>query len=194
MIFGVAYHVIPRFTGNPLQSRRLATVHWWMANAGLAVLVAGFVARVHAPTSAIPVLAAGGILAATGAYLFIYNLWRTIDGRPAPRPAARYSTPPPSRRSAARTGRSRNPPRARDRPGAMPLPARTDVQAFTKGVMAGTQITRAGLALGLAGSLHDLVAIEIGSRDIVRSAIRLRAVLVDILEINDLVHRKLRPE
>ena len=88
MIFGVAYHVIPRFTGNPLHRRRLATVHWWVANGGLAVLVAGFVARAHAPTSAIPMLATGGILVATGAYLFIYNLWRTIDARPVPRPAA----------------------------------------------------------------------------------------------------------
>lgn len=88
MIFGVAYHVIPRFTGNPLHSRRLAMVHWWIANAGLAVLVAGFVARVHVPSTAVPVLVGGGILVATGAYLFIYNLWRTIDARPAPRPAA----------------------------------------------------------------------------------------------------------
>ena len=88
MIFGVAYHVIPRFTGNALHSRRLATVHWWIANAGLAALVAGFVARVHVPASALPVLTAGGALAAMGAYLFIYNLWRTIDGRPVSRPAA----------------------------------------------------------------------------------------------------------
>jgi cbb3-type cytochrome oxidase subunit 1 len=88
MIFGVAYHVIPRFTGNALHSRRLATVHWWIANAGLAVLVSGFVARVSTPASAIPVLATGGVLAAAGAYLFIYNLWRTLGGRPAPRSAA----------------------------------------------------------------------------------------------------------
>lgn len=88
MIFGVAYHVIPRFTGNPLHSRRLAMVHWWIANAGLAVLVAGFVARVQLPSSAISVLAGAGILVATGAYLFIYNLWRTIDSRPAGRRAA----------------------------------------------------------------------------------------------------------
>jgi cbb3-type cytochrome oxidase subunit 1 len=27
MIFGVAYHVIPRFTGHSLHSRRLAAVH-----------------------------------------------------------------------------------------------------------------------------------------------------------------------
>ena len=39
MIFGVAYHVIPRFTGNPLRSRSFATAHFWFANVGLALLV-----------------------------------------------------------------------------------------------------------------------------------------------------------
>ena len=79
MIFGVAYHVIPRFTGNPLFSRRLAGVHVWIANAGLTMMVAGFLARPHW-RGAIPLLAAGGVLAASGAYVFIVNIWRTIDG------------------------------------------------------------------------------------------------------------------
>jgi hypothetical protein len=30
MIFGVAYHVIPRFAGSPLRSTRAAGVHWWI--------------------------------------------------------------------------------------------------------------------------------------------------------------------
>ena len=29
MIYGVAYHVIPRFIGKPLHARRLAAWHWW---------------------------------------------------------------------------------------------------------------------------------------------------------------------
>lgn len=45
MIFGVAYHVIPRFTGNPLRSRSVAQVHVWVANAGLALLVGGWLLR-----------------------------------------------------------------------------------------------------------------------------------------------------
>ncbi len=85
MIFGVAYHVIPRFTGNPLHSRTLAGVHWWLANVGLTSLVGGFVMRVHLGEGAIPVLAGGGVVAAAGAYTFAYNLWRTLDA--APRPA-----------------------------------------------------------------------------------------------------------
>ena len=46
MIFGVAYHVIPRFAGFPLHNRRFAGVQWWLANIGLALMVVGFIARV----------------------------------------------------------------------------------------------------------------------------------------------------
>ena len=88
MIYGVAYHVIPRFTGNPLHSRRLATAHVWVANLGLALMLVGFAVRAQGLAAGTPVLAAGGTLAAVGAYLFIYNVWRTIDGRTALRQAA----------------------------------------------------------------------------------------------------------
>jgi cbb3-type cytochrome oxidase subunit 1 len=87
MIFGVAYHVLPRFSGHPLHSRRLAGLHWGIANLGLTTMVAGFVLAPRSGVWAIPLLAAGGMLSATGAYLFIFNMWRTIDG-PALRPMA----------------------------------------------------------------------------------------------------------
>src|SRR5574338_1627850 len=89
MIFGVAYHVIPRFTGHPLHSRRLATVHWWLANGGLGLFIAGFFLMPHTAfgTPGRAVVAAGGISSAAAAYLFIYILWRTIDGRSRRAPA-----------------------------------------------------------------------------------------------------------
>lgn len=87
MIFGVAYHVIPRFTGHPLHSRRLANLHVWVANAGLAGMVAGFVLRVHAYAPGAALLGAGGTASALGAFFFIYNLWRTLD-EPASVPRA----------------------------------------------------------------------------------------------------------
>jgi heme/copper-type cytochrome/quinol oxidase subunit 1 len=83
MIFGVAYHVIPRFTGHPLYSRRLAGLHWWFANVGLALFAAGLMARVHW-TAGGALMGVGGSLSALSAYFFIYNLWRTIDGTPVP--------------------------------------------------------------------------------------------------------------
>lgn len=85
LIFGVAYHVIPRFTGHPLHSRRMAELHWWASNAGLVVLVLGFIFLPWLP-QARRAVEVGAVLAATGAFLFIYNLWRTLDGTgPKPR-------------------------------------------------------------------------------------------------------------
>ena len=80
MIFGVAYHVIPNFAGFPLHRPVAARVHWWLANIGLAMMASAFVLRVHAPTAGTILLSAGGTLSAAGAYLFVYLIWRTIDG------------------------------------------------------------------------------------------------------------------
>ena len=95
MIFGVAYHVIPRFTGHPLHSRRLAGAHWWIANVGLALFALGFILAPHVPSASAPLLAIGGTLSAGGAYAFAYNIWRTVEGpagvrqrRAQPAPAA----------------------------------------------------------------------------------------------------------
>ncbi|HEY3287692.1 MAG TPA: cbb3-type cytochrome c oxidase subunit I [Gemmatimonadaceae bacterium] len=85
LIFGVAYHVIPRFTGHPLHSRRLAEVHWWASNTGLVTLVLGFIFLPWRPEARLAI-EAGAVLAAAGAFAFIYNLWRTLDGTgPKPR-------------------------------------------------------------------------------------------------------------
>jgi cbb3-type cytochrome oxidase subunit 1 len=80
MIFGVAYHVIPRFTGHLLHNRRAAEAQWFVSNAGLATMVVGFITRANGAAMGTPVLATGGFLGATGAYIFVYNMWRTIDG------------------------------------------------------------------------------------------------------------------
>ncbi|HET7276277.1 MAG TPA: cbb3-type cytochrome c oxidase subunit I [Longimicrobiaceae bacterium] len=81
MIFGVAYHVIPRFSGNPLHRRELAVAHLWVANTGLALLVSGWITRVEWAEPGILIVRAGAALSAIGAYLFIYNLWRTLGER-----------------------------------------------------------------------------------------------------------------
>ena len=80
MIFGVGYQMLPRFFGHPIHSRSLAVAHVWMANLGLAALVAGFLIAPHVVSASVPVTAGGGLLWAAGAYGFVYNMWRTIDG------------------------------------------------------------------------------------------------------------------
>ncbi len=79
MIFGVAYHVLPRFTGVPLHSRRLPGVHLWLANVGLAALVVGWAARIASATAGQILVGGGAALSAVGGLLFVYNLWRTLD-------------------------------------------------------------------------------------------------------------------
>lgn len=91
MIYGVAYHVIPRFTGHALHSPRLAGAQWWLANIGLALMALGFTLRVRGGLGvATMVLGLGGVSSAGAAYGFVYNLWRTIDG---PRRAAAAEVP-----------------------------------------------------------------------------------------------------
>lgn len=92
MIFGVAYHVVPRFVGAPLRRPRWAAAHWWLANAGLALLVVGFALRASGSASlalSTAILALGGAASALGAYAFAFNVWTTIGDRP---PAERAST------------------------------------------------------------------------------------------------------
>jgi len=80
MIFAVAHHVVPRFTGFPLHSRRAASWQWFLSNGGLALMVGGLVLRAHGAPAGTLVLSSGGVLAATSAYIFAWVLWRTIDG------------------------------------------------------------------------------------------------------------------
>ncbi len=92
MIYGIAYHVIPRFTGSRVHSPRLATVQWWVANVGLALLVTGFLARPHSAAIGVHLLIAGGTVSAAAAYMFVYNIWRTI-GTERPRAGAAAARP-----------------------------------------------------------------------------------------------------
>ena len=91
MIYGVAYHVIPRFAAHALHGRRAAFAHWWIANAGLLLMVLGFVLRVQRVPGATWLLGVGGVCSAAGAYTFAWLIGRTIDGPARLRAAAARS-------------------------------------------------------------------------------------------------------
>jgi cytochrome c oxidase cbb3-type subunit 1 len=79
MVFGVGYQLLPRLFGFALHSRRLAEAHWWMANVGLAGMVSGFTATPHVGIRAAWMTTLGGILFATGALAFVFNMWVTFN-------------------------------------------------------------------------------------------------------------------
>ena len=83
MIFGVGYQLLPRLFGHKLHSRALAIAHWWLANLGLALMVTGFMLGPHIGLRSAPITATGGSLFAIGAFVFVYNLWRTFNAADA---------------------------------------------------------------------------------------------------------------
>jgi len=44
IIFGIAYHILPRFAGKPLHSEIWAAAHFWIAALATAGMVIGFIA------------------------------------------------------------------------------------------------------------------------------------------------------
>ena len=72
MIFGIGLHVLPRFTGRPLYSERLADAQFAAANLGLAALVLGWLGgNAVAATS-------GGALLWSGFIAFAVNVIGTV--------------------------------------------------------------------------------------------------------------------
>jgi len=72
-IFGIAYHILPRFAGKPLRSESWAAAHFWIAALGTAGMVVGFIVP-----AAVLLLWAGSVAQFSGIVLGVVNLWLTI--------------------------------------------------------------------------------------------------------------------
>ena len=83
MVFGVGYQLLPRLFGHGLHNRTLAFAHVWLANGGLALMVIGFSLAPHIGRTSAWATAGGGLLFATGALSFVYNMWRTFNAADA---------------------------------------------------------------------------------------------------------------
>ncbi|MDA8169692.1 MAG: hypothetical protein M0Z59_08380 [Nitrospiraceae bacterium] len=80
MIYGVGYHILPRFAGRLLKSKAMAEVQFWLANAGLTgMLLFYMLDRYHPETAAYKSLSGlfGGLEVVSIA-LFFYNLVATV--------------------------------------------------------------------------------------------------------------------
>ncbi|MBI4203531.1 MAG: cbb3-type cytochrome c oxidase subunit I [Betaproteobacteria bacterium] len=72
MIYGVGLHVIPRFGGYPVRSERVANIQFWLANAGLPLMIAGWLVYFDWLT------ALGGALTVAAMVLFGVNMILTV--------------------------------------------------------------------------------------------------------------------
>lgn len=80
MIFGVGYHILPRFSGRPLWSRRLAVMQFWLANIGLIGMAAGWVMRGGGSDTGTYVLAAFSVVMFASIAMFVFNMMKTVKG------------------------------------------------------------------------------------------------------------------
>lgn len=87
MIYGVAYHILPRFSGRQLWSDPLAYAQLWMANIGLLGMAAGWV--VMSSSGYYAVLLVFSLVEAISVVFFALNMLLTVKAAPPPQPAAK---------------------------------------------------------------------------------------------------------
>ncbi len=79
MIYGVGYHVLPRFSGRPLKYPKMGELQFWTANAGLIGMLLFYALGVSDPSNTLKMVsvAFGGIEVFSIA-LFLYNMLATL--------------------------------------------------------------------------------------------------------------------
>lgn len=75
MIYGIALHVLPRFGGFPLYSERMADWQLYLANAGLPLMIAGWLSMSDGW------VIAGGLLSYAAIILFGLNMILTVRAK-----------------------------------------------------------------------------------------------------------------
>ncbi|MFN3532888.1 MAG: hypothetical protein ACK41Q_10315 [Candidatus Brocadia sp.] len=77
MIYGVGYHILPRFSGTPLAYPKLGNLQFYLANIGLVGLVC------FRPIHPLAEIFAGIQVVSAG--LFVFNIWMsTLPPKPEP--------------------------------------------------------------------------------------------------------------
>lgn len=82
MIYGVGYHILPRFMGRPLYSMRMAGWQFYLANVGLLGMLFFYVLNTYSGSQTYRVLMMiSAILEALSIVLFLYNMLMTLMPR-----------------------------------------------------------------------------------------------------------------
>jgi Na+/proline symporter len=70
LIYGMGYHMLPRFCGRPLRRTRLAELQSWLAIGGVAAASCGWLLRLSAPVAGQALVAAGAVAQLAAALIF----------------------------------------------------------------------------------------------------------------------------
>ena len=79
MIYGVGYHILPRFMGRALYSNKIGEVQFYLANISLVTMLLFYTLNVYAPSTAYRTLTVvSGAVQALTVFLFFYNMLMTL--------------------------------------------------------------------------------------------------------------------
>jgi cbb3-type cytochrome oxidase subunit 1 len=79
MIFGVGYHILPRFMGRPLYSNKIAEAQFYLANISLVSMLVFYTVNVYNPNETFRIMTvASGAVQAVTIFLFFYNMLMTL--------------------------------------------------------------------------------------------------------------------
>ena len=79
MIFGVGYHILPRFMGRPLYSNKIAEAQFYLANISLVAMLVFYTLNVYSPNDTFRIIiVASGAAQAVTLFLFFYNMLMTL--------------------------------------------------------------------------------------------------------------------
>jgi len=79
MIYGVGYHILPRFMGRPLHSNRIAEAQFYLANLSLILMLVFYTLNVYSPSDTFRIITvACGAVQALAIFLFFYNMLMTL--------------------------------------------------------------------------------------------------------------------
>src|SRR4030043_2248359 len=82
MIYGVGYHILPRFMGRPIYSHRLGNIQVWLSNITLIGLSVSWILEVSQGGIWHNLAILFGIGQGISIFLFIINLWMSMAPLP----------------------------------------------------------------------------------------------------------------
>jgi hypothetical protein len=82
MIYGVGYHILPRFMGRPVFSHRLGHIQAWLANMTLLGLSSSWIIEPSQGGVWHGLAIVFGIGQGVSIFLFIINLWMSMVPQP----------------------------------------------------------------------------------------------------------------
>ena len=79
MIYGVGYHILPRFVGRPLYSNKIGEAHFYLGNISLVAMLLFYTLNISEPGDLYRTLTViSGAVQASTIFLFFYNMLMTL--------------------------------------------------------------------------------------------------------------------